>query len=124
MVTTDNAMAWFQHNYPGLKHSRGRSCPHWLLSKRCQGAPCVDFGGLPLDHVDGWTFGGKPAALTSQPYQMHTHHMVSLGRFVRAHDLLLTVTANSWHNPGSTILIVMYYPIRMAHAPPDDDIPY
>ena len=101
----------------GLKTSETGCCPHWLtrkVSRRCssQSVPCTHYESPGpdrgwLDHLTAWTKNGKPAILTSAPYDISEEDEQRLAWW-RQHDSRLTVArgGEGWYGYGTTQIIM------------------
>jgi hypothetical protein len=104
----------------GLKYSPAGCCPFWLqgtVSRRCRpyGSHkdrCTRYGtGIDqswLDHAVGWLKDGRPAALTSAPYNLEhiTEASERLAYWQQEDDRLQTAIGTGWYGFATTQIVV------------------
>lgn len=100
----------------GLKKSRVGCCPLWLLrrsSRRCTSLVnrCTRYGSSTpdsgwLDHLTSWTRGGKPAVLTSAPYQVSEEDEARLAWWTQEHPRLRVAHGTGWYGLGTTQIVM------------------
>lgn len=107
----------------GLRATQIGCCPKWLLrpvSRRCPAGACNNFGGLDyvwLDHPIGWLVGGRPAALTSAPYDVQDDQDPGIREWLKKDDRLRSSYGPGWYGAGTT-QIVMWRDDRIAEVRP------
>jgi hypothetical protein len=115
---------WAEHH--GLKASSVKCCPLWLTrktSRRC--TPHLscrsDADRLWLDHDIYWLRDGKPAVLTSAPYDVSDQDVQRLDWWHKEHRELRVARVEGWYGYG-TSQIVMWNTTRIKHVGPAKNI--
>lgn len=111
-------VSWAEQH--GLRYTPNGCCPSWLQSatnRKCrpyrERTACTRYrNGTPdygwLDHVVGWLKDGKPAALTSAPYNLdRIPEAAERLAYWPEHDARLkVVTGPGWYSPSTTQIIL------------------
>lgn len=102
--TQRRLIAWAEKH--GLRYSEHGHCLHWLTTGQCRHDLCrAGHGAFQwMDHVTGWTKGGKPSLLLAQPY--HLWDFASLEKVAKEYGIHITVDGRGWYGHG-TIAILM-----------------
>ncbi|OKI16589.1 hypothetical protein [Streptomyces sp. CB03911] len=102
----------------GLKRSVRGCCPRWLQrrsSRTCRpsrgGDSCTHYGGgRPdagwLDHPVGWLKDGRPAALTSAPYQVLDEDLARIKWWTQQDPLLRYSLGDGWYGHGTRQVVL------------------
>jgi hypothetical protein len=101
----------------GLKASTADRCPLWLLrttSRACRFDQCLNDGVTHpwLDHVIPWLKDGKPAVVTSAPYEFAHKGANPLAAWMRDRPTLACVTGTGWYG-YTTTQVVIWLPDRI-----------
>lgn len=98
-----------------LKLSHVTPCLHWLTKGRCGVAVCgqnqAKAGFEWVDHVTGWTRGGKPAVLVAHPYGLFAQDIAALSELTQAHGLWLFINGTGWYGHGTTFVQLWRQPM-------------
>lgn len=111
-------VSWAERH--GLKYSPAGCCPFWLqgnVSRRCRpydphADRCTRYGTSTdhswLDHAVGWLKNGRPAVLTSAPYNLEhiTEAPERLAYWEQHDDRLKVVTGPGWYSTATTQIIL------------------
>jgi hypothetical protein len=90
-----------------VEAQRGHICTSKLAGMPHVERTCDSPNDIPgHDHIDGWRRGHDTYAITSEPYALMYDDLVKTVQFCQRMGLKADITAGSWHNPGSTILII------------------
>ncbi|MEU6316099.1 hypothetical protein [Streptomyces sp. NPDC047009] len=122
----------------GLKKSRVTCCPWWLTrstSRRCEFSKCTHHGSGEqisdhhwLDHAICWIKDGKPAVITSSPYDIsyaenYEDRVPDYGRikwWVDSNENLSVTFGKGWYG-SSTTQVVMWRNDRIPVVEPGAD---
>ncbi|MEU3261040.1 hypothetical protein ABZ694_25160 [Streptomyces albidoflavus] len=111
-----------------LKKSSVKCCPLWLThrtSRRCAWDSDCQSGGHPdrswLDHAICWLRNGRPAVITSAPYEVSDKDQQRHLWWRKAHPTLRVQQGAGWYGHGTT-QIVMWNTTRIEHVAPASNI--
>ncbi|MEV7729760.1 hypothetical protein AB0P15_34370 [Streptomyces sp. NPDC087917] len=98
----------------GLRQSLSGCCPRWLQrrrSRRCQPWDCTHYGGgAPdhdwLDHLTVWTREGRPAVLTTAPYEVTPDDEARLRWWTQQDARLAVARGAGWYGSGTSQIVV------------------
>ncbi|MDX3232540.1 hypothetical protein [Streptomyces sp. ME19-01-6] len=98
----------------GLKQSEAGCCPVWLqrsVSRRCVPERCTHYGNSDpdrrwLDHLTSWTKAGKPAVLTSAPYQVSKDDEARLAWWTQEDSRLCLARGTGWYGFDTTQIVM------------------
>ncbi|MFD4862132.1 hypothetical protein [Streptomyces atratus] len=111
----------------GFKHNTIACCPYWLtrkVSRRCaptsRGDRCTRYGSTPpdqhwLDHGSGWTLNGRPAAMTSAPYEIDEGDHARLAHWTG--QGMNVAYGEGWYG-FTTQQVVIWFPDRIPTVTP------
>jgi hypothetical protein len=113
----------------GLKGSSVQCCPWWLtrkVSRRCPYDKCLHYGTGPdnrwLDHTICWLKDGRPAVITSAPYDVSPESSARIAWWLEQQPNLRSVQGEGWYGFGTT-QIVMWRADRIATVEPSVGAP-
>ncbi|MEU9578798.1 hypothetical protein [Streptomyces chilikensis] len=117
---------WAEHH--GLKKSSVKCCPLWLTrttSRRCRWDSDCQRRIHPdrpwLDHHIYWLKDGKPAAITSAPYEISTKDQERLAWWRQQHRTLRVDQDEGWYGYDTT-QIVMWNKAHISYVGPAKNI--
>lgn len=111
----------------GLKESSVRCCPLWLtrkVSRRCGWDSDCQSGSADRswqDHTICWLRNGRPAVITSAPYNLNDEDEQRLAWWCMQHPVLRVQQGEGWYGFGTT-QIVMWNAERIEHVSPASNI--
>jgi hypothetical protein len=92
----------------GFRYARRGRCLHWLTQGRCSESIYCRAGHLSLpwmDHLTGWTRGGKTAVLLAQPYRRRT--LADMERATEQWDIKIEIDEDGWYGNGTVAVLMM-----------------
>ena len=118
---------WAEHH--GLtKSSINRCCPLWLTrttSRRCTRGSACQISATPdrpwLDHDIYWLRDGRPAVITSAPYEVSEDDTQRLLWWRTQHRALRVERGTGWYGYGTT-QIVLWNTSRIKYVSPAHNI--
>ncbi|WP_406298670.1 hypothetical protein OG948_25395 [Embleya sp. NBC_00888] len=99
----------------GFRASDAGCCPNWLkreVSRKCSASQCTRYwndvrpDAAWLDHAVAWVKDGKPAALTSAPYDVNREFKERINWWLEQDANLRFVRGRGWYGLGTQQLIL------------------